>query len=63
MRINVIIPKEKMIVLIFFLTNSLNLSYEEMYGDKCGEFVCGYWDLKVDVGLTIIRKLLRLQSF
>ena len=30
-----------------------------MYGDKCGEFVCGYWDLKVDVGLTIIRKLLR----
>ena len=32
-----------------------------MYGDKCGEFVCGCWDLKVDVGLTIIRKLLRLQ--
>ena len=52
MRINVIIPK----VLIFFLTNSLYLSYEEMYGDKCGEFVCGYWDLEADVGLTIIRK-------
>ena len=27
-----------------------------MYGDKCGEFVCGYWDLEADVGLTIIRK-------
>ena len=27
-----------------------------MYGDKCGEFVCGYWDLEVDVGLTVIRK-------
>ena len=27
-----------------------------MYGDKCGEFVCGYWDLEADVGLTILGK-------
>ena len=27
-----------------------------MYGDKCGEFVCGYWDLEADVRLTVIRK-------
>ena len=38
MRINVIIPKEKNDCFDLFLTNSLNLSYEEMYGDKCGEF-------------------------
>ena len=56
MRINVIIPKEKNDCFDLFSTSSVNLSYEETYGDKCGEFVCGYWDLEVDVGLTIIRK-------
>ena len=39
MRINVIIPKEKMIFWSF-LTNPPNLPYEEIYGDKCGELFC-----------------------
>ena len=28
------------------LSNPLNLSMKEMYGDQFGEFVCGYWGFK-----------------
>ena len=27
-------------------TNSLNLFFKEMYGDKSGEFAFGYWGLE-----------------
>ena len=30
------------------LSNSLNSFMKEMYGDQFGEFVCGYWGLKVN---------------
>ena len=29
------------------LSNSLNSFFKEIYGDQFGEFVCGYWGLKV----------------
>ena len=32
-----------------FVSNSLNSSYKEIYRDQFGEFVCGYWDLRVNV--------------
>ena len=37
-------PKRKCVDL---LSNSLNLFFKEMYRDQFGEFVCGYWGLKV----------------
>ena len=37
------LPKRKCFDL---LSNSLNLFFMEMYRDKFGEFVCGYWGLK-----------------
>ena len=30
------------------LSNSLNSFFKEMYRDQFGEFVCGYWGLKVN---------------
>ena len=26
---------------------------KELCGDQCGEFICGYWDLKEFTGLTL----------
>ena len=37
------LPKRKCFDL---LSNSLNLFFMEMYRNKFGEFVCGYWGLK-----------------
>ena len=37
------LPKRKCFDL---LANSLHLFFMEMYRDKFGEFVCGYWGLK-----------------
>ena len=31
----------------FVKSNSLNWSSKEMYGYRCGEFVCGYWAWRV----------------
>ena len=28
------------------MSNSPNLSFEEIYGDQCEEFVCGYWSFE-----------------
>ena len=31
------------------LSNSLNSFFKEIYRDQFGEFVCGYWGLKVNL--------------
>ena len=43
MRIDKMIAKEN--ALIFHLVLSTNSLKKCRYGDKCGQFMCGYWDL------------------
>ena len=44
MRIDKMIAKEN--ALIFHRILSTYSLKKYRYGDKCGEFMCGYWDLK-----------------
>ena len=48
MRINKMITKRKYFDL---LSNSLNSFFKEIYRDRLGEFVFGYWDLKGEKSL------------
>ena len=46
MRINKMITMRKIVDL---LSNSLNQVFKEMHRDQFGEFVCGYWGLRVNI--------------
>ena len=54
MRINKMITKRKILDLLIKFSN---LFFKEMYRDRSGEFVCGYWGLKGKHGLTCFSKI------